>query len=144
MKTHSKLLLDMASLLLLITTLCAAASTNLLDCDDTLVGLASCLDYVTDASDYPTDECCEQFTGICQAENPCCCAFIDGSANEFLGEPIDPERAENLPYACDYVPGASQARSKPKIHLQLMFGLYHQRSKQSNFTKSFEDCLIKR
>ncbi|KAJ4812874.1 Bifunctional inhibitor/lipid-transfer protein/seed storage 2S albumin superfamily protein [Rhynchospora pubera] len=114
MKTHSKLLLYMASLLLLITTLCAAASTNLLDCDDTLVGLASCLDYVTDASDYPTDECCEQFTGICQAENPCCCAYIDGSANEFLGEPIDPERAENLPYACDYVPGASQARSTSK------------------------------
>lgn len=100
--------------------MCAAASTNLLDCDDTLAGLASCLDYVTDASDYPTEECCEQFVGICQAEDPCCCAFIDGSANEFLGEPIDPERAENLPYACDgdYGPGASHARSTCKCNFR--------------------------
>ncbi|XP_078180367.1 non-specific lipid transfer protein GPI-anchored 19-like [Carex rostrata] len=132
----------MASLLLLITSLCAAASTNLLDCDDTLAGLASCLDYVTDASDYPTEECCEQFAGICQAENPCCCAFINGSSNDFLGEPIDPERAENLPYACDgdYVPGASHARSTSKgttvANTKAINGTAWKRTQEAKLAKS--------
>ncbi|KAJ8460117.1 hypothetical protein OPV22_033043 [Ensete ventricosum] len=90
----------MGVLLLLITTICTATSRYRSDCTDVLFELAPCLDYVTDASNCPSLDCCKQFTNVIKTHPLCLCAAFDGTASKLLGVPIDTDRAINLPEAC--------------------------------------------
>ncbi|RWW77768.1 hypothetical protein BHE74_00014061, partial [Ensete ventricosum] len=90
----------MGVLLLLITTICTATSRYRSDCTDVLFELAPCLDYVTDASNCPSLDCCKQFTNVIKTHPLCLCAAFDGTASKLLGVPIDTDRAINLPEVC--------------------------------------------
>ncbi|WOK91762.1 hypothetical protein Cni_G00453 [Canna indica] len=110
----------MDALLFLITTICAATSSYRSDCTNALIELAPCLDYVTDAVNCPSPDCCKQFIHVIETQPLCICAVFDGTASKLLGIPIDNGRAFSLPLACQGVTPELASMEKETSPNQLM------------------------
>ncbi|KAK8956665.1 hypothetical protein KSP39_PZI000511 [Platanthera zijinensis] len=69
------------------------------DCTSTIVGLSSCLNYITGSTDTPSVPCCTQLVKVVQSAPRCLCTVLNGGASQF-GVIINQTRALALPGAC--------------------------------------------
>ncbi|GJY48482.1 non-specific lipid-transfer protein-like protein [Tanacetum coccineum] len=70
-------------------------------CTNVLIGMSSCLNYVTGSSKTPTSSCCSSLANVVQSQPQCLCSALDGSALAGLGISIDKAAALALPGACN-------------------------------------------
>ncbi|PWA77824.1 plant lipid transfer protein/Par allergen [Artemisia annua] len=70
-------------------------------CTNVLIGMSSCLKYVTGSSKTPTSSCCSSLANVVQSQPQCLCSALDGSALAGLGIRIDKTAALALPGACN-------------------------------------------
>ncbi|KAI3783053.1 hypothetical protein L2E82_13115 [Cichorium intybus] len=68
-------------------------------CTNTLMGLASCLNFVTGNSSTPSPSCCSQLSTVVQSQPRCLCSLLNGNAPN-IGVTINQTLALNLPGAC--------------------------------------------
>ncbi|KAL3505946.1 hypothetical protein ACH5RR_031328 [Cinchona calisaya] len=69
------------------------------DCTSTILTMASCLNYVTGASETPPASCCSALANVVQTNPRCLCAVINGGAQ--LGVSINSTLALSLPAVCN-------------------------------------------
>lgn len=70
-------------------------------CNSVLIGMASCLNYVTGSSKTPSSSCCSSLAGVVKSQPECLCAALDGSTMAALGISINKTIALSLPNACN-------------------------------------------
>ncbi|KAL4572026.1 hypothetical protein LXL04_018794 [Taraxacum kok-saghyz] len=75
----------------------AEAQTN--TCTNTLMGLTSCLNYVTGNSSTPAPSCCSTLSTIVQSQPRCLCSLLNGNGPN-IGVTINQTLALSLPGAC--------------------------------------------
>ena len=85
----------------LLITLCLKGSMAQSGCTNVLIGMSSCLNYVTGSSKTPTSSCCSSLANVVQSQPQCLCSALDGSALAGLGIRIDKTAALALPGACN-------------------------------------------
>lgn len=68
-------------------------------CTNTLMGLASCLNYVTGNSSTPSPSCCSQLSTVVQSQPRCLCSLLNGNGPN-IGVTINQTLAISLPGAC--------------------------------------------
>ena len=84
----------------LLLTLCMKGSMAQSGCTNVLIGMSSCLNYVTGSSKTPTSSCCSSLANVVKSQPQCLCSALDGSALKGLGISIDKTAALALPGAC--------------------------------------------
>ncbi|CAA2954789.1 YLS3 [Olea europaea subsp. europaea] len=73
-------------------------------CANQLVGLATCLPYVSGDAKAPTMDCCSGFKQVLQKSPECICILIKDRNDPSLGLKINATLALNLPTQC-HAPG---------------------------------------
>ncbi|KVI12393.1 Bifunctional inhibitor/plant lipid transfer protein/seed storage helical domain-containing protein, partial [Cynara cardunculus var. scolymus] len=68
-------------------------------CTNTLMGLASCLNYVTGNTSTPSPSCCSQLSTVVQSQPLCLCSLLNGNGPN-IGVTINQTLAITLPGAC--------------------------------------------
>ncbi|KAL3828886.1 hypothetical protein ACJIZ3_017688 [Penstemon smallii] len=70
-------------------------------CADQLVGLATCLPYVSGESNAPPTDCCTGFKLVLQKSPECICLLVKDRNDPSLGLQINSTRALSLPSRCN-------------------------------------------
>ncbi|CAN4098169.1 unnamed protein product [Withania somnifera] len=70
-------------------------------CQQVLVGLAPCLDYIQGNATKPSSECCTQLTPVAKNEPQCLCQVVNGGGASSLGITVNQTQALALPKACN-------------------------------------------
>ncbi|WCJ23817.1 Bifunctional inhibitor/lipid-transfer protein/seed storage 2S albumin superfamily protein [Euphorbia peplus] len=70
------------------------------DCSNVIIGLASCLNYVTGSSSTPSASCCTQLASVVQSQPECLCTVLNGGGSS-VGISINETLALALPGACN-------------------------------------------
>ncbi|KAJ4822235.1 hypothetical protein Tsubulata_035655 [Turnera subulata] len=79
-------------------------------CTNVLIGLASCLSYVSGSSSNPTPQCCSQLASVVKSQPQCLCMALDGGGAS-LGVSINETLALKLPETCKVqTPPASRCK----------------------------------
>ncbi|XP_006352768.1 non-specific lipid-transfer protein-like protein At5g64080 isoform X2 [Solanum tuberosum] len=71
------------------------------NCQQVIVGLAPCLDYIQGNATKPSSGCCTQLATILKNEPQCLCQMINGGASSSLGINVNQTQAMALPKACN-------------------------------------------
>ncbi|XP_065859223.1 non-specific lipid transfer protein GPI-anchored 5-like [Euphorbia lathyris] len=69
-------------------------------CSSVIIGLASCLNYVTGSSATPSASCCSQLANVVQSQPECLCTVLNGGGSS-IGVSINQTLALALPGACN-------------------------------------------
>ncbi|XP_071736985.1 non-specific lipid transfer protein GPI-anchored 5-like isoform X2 [Rutidosis leptorrhynchoides] len=88
-------------LALFMLTLLWEGSMGQSGCTNVLIGMSSCLSYVTGSSKTPSSSCCSSLAGVVKSQPECLCGALDGSALSALGISINKTIALALPNACN-------------------------------------------
>ncbi|KAL4576860.1 hypothetical protein LXL04_012960 [Taraxacum kok-saghyz] len=70
------------------------------ECSDTLIGLATCLPYVSAQAKFPTMDCCYGLKQVVQKSKRCLCILIKDRDDPKLGLKINATLALGLPDSC--------------------------------------------
>ncbi|KAJ8527246.1 hypothetical protein K7X08_029723 [Anisodus acutangulus] len=71
------------------------------NCQQVIVGLAPCLDYIQGKATKPSSECCTQLTTIVKNQPQCLCQVVNGGGASSLGTNVNQIQAMALPKACN-------------------------------------------
>lgn len=73
------------------------------DCNNVLVSMSPCLDYITGNSSRPSSSCCSQLGNAVKSQPQCLCEVIKGggSSSSSLGINVNQTQAMALPGACN-------------------------------------------
>lgn len=111
--------IGMSLVLVLVVMLCGGAMAQS-GCSSALLGLSSCLNYITGNSSTPSSSCCSQLGNVVQAQPQCLCTVLSGGAAA-LGLNINQTQALTLPTVCNVqTPPLSQCNSKLKSIFNLL------------------------
>lgn len=116
--------IEMSLVLVLVVMLCGGAMAQS-SCTSALLGLSSCLNYITGNSSTPSSSCCSQLGNVVQSQPQCLCTVLSGGAAA-LGLNVNQTQALTLPRVCNVqTPPLSQCNSKLKFtfkfHILLFF-----------------------
>ncbi|KAL7251752.1 hypothetical protein ACSBR1_013581 [Camellia fascicularis] len=104
--------IQMGLALVLVTGFWAQANAQS-GCTNVLVGMASCLSYVTGSSSSPTSSCCSKLANVVQSQPQCLCTALGGGGS-VLGFNINQTLALSLPGACNVqTPPLSESAHSP-------------------------------
>lgn len=73
------------------------------DCNNVLISMSPCLDYITGNSSRPSSSCCSQLSNVVKSQPQCLCEVIKGggSSASSLGINVNQTQAMALPSACN-------------------------------------------
>ncbi|XP_060178094.1 non-specific lipid transfer protein GPI-anchored 5-like [Lycium barbarum] len=71
------------------------------NCQQVIVGLAPCLQYIQGNATTPSSGCCTQLATIVKNQPQCLCQVINGGAASSLGINVNQTQAMALPKACN-------------------------------------------
>lgn len=101
----------MSLALVLVAALCGGAKAQS-GCTSALMGLSSCLNYVTGNSSSPSSLCCSGLSSVVQSQPRCLCSLLNGGGST-MGITINQTLALQLPGACNVqTPPISQCNGK--------------------------------
>ncbi|KAL6636773.1 hypothetical protein ACP70R_024345 [Stipagrostis hirtigluma subsp. patula] len=103
-----------AGALLVVTAvaLLVASASAQSGCTTALIGMYSCLNYISGNASSPPASCCSQLKSVVQSQPECLCAALSGDSSSLGGVTIDKDRALKLPQACNVVtPPASKCNT---------------------------------
>ncbi|KAI3773068.1 hypothetical protein L6452_04266 [Arctium lappa] len=89
----------MGVVLVLMVMVWGGARAQSSGCTNTLMGLASCLNYVTGNTSTPSPSCCSQLSTVVQSQPLCLCSLLNGNGPN-IGVTINQTLAITLPGAC--------------------------------------------
>ncbi|CAH1431793.1 unnamed protein product [Lactuca virosa] len=89
----------MSITLVLMVMVWGSAHAQSSTCTNTLMGLASWLNYVTGNSSTPSTSCCSQLSTVVQSQPRCLCSLLNGNGPN-IGVTINQTLAISLPGAC--------------------------------------------
>ncbi|KAM7501362.1 hypothetical protein LguiB_000266 [Lonicera macranthoides] len=102
--------IGMSLALVLVAVLCGGATAQS-GCTSALMGLSSCLNYVTGNSSSPSSSCCSGLSSVVQSQPRCLCSLLNGGGST-LGITINQTLALQLPGACNVqTPPSSQCNA---------------------------------
>ncbi|KAL1816705.1 hypothetical protein ACET3Z_019279 [Daucus carota] len=91
--------IEMSLVLVLVAMLCGGAMAQS-SCTSALLGLSSCLNYITGNSSTPSSSCCSQLGNVVQSQPQCLCTVLSGGAAA-LGLNVNQTQALTLPRVCN-------------------------------------------
>ncbi|CAN4101222.1 unnamed protein product [Withania somnifera] len=71
------------------------------NCQQVIVGLAPCSDYIQGNATKPSSGCCTQLATIVKNQPQCLCQVVNGGAASSLGINVNQTQALGLPKACN-------------------------------------------
>ncbi|KAF3651276.1 non-specific lipid transfer protein GPI-anchored 5 [Capsicum chacoense] len=71
------------------------------DCQQVIVGLAPCLDYIQGNATKPSSGCCTQLATIVKNQPQCLCQVVNGGSASSMGINVNQTQAMALPKACN-------------------------------------------
>ncbi|MCD9641424.1 hypothetical protein HAX54_027602 [Datura stramonium] len=71
------------------------------NCQEVIVGLAPCLQYIQGNATTPASGCCTQLATIVKNQPQCLCQVVNGGAASSLGIKVNQTQAMALPKACN-------------------------------------------
>lgn len=83
-----------------ILALCLEGSMAQSGCTNVLIGMSSCLNYVTGSSKTPSSSCCSSLANVVKSQPQCLCTALDGTTLSALGFNINKTIALALPSIC--------------------------------------------
>lgn len=92
--------METALILIVAATFCAGSVAQSNDCNNVLISMSPCLDYITGNSSTPASSCCSQLANVVKSQPQCLCAVVSGSGSSQLGININQTQAMALPNAC--------------------------------------------
>ncbi|XP_076960016.1 non-specific lipid transfer protein GPI-anchored 15-like [Bidens hawaiensis] len=96
--------------MVLIVSICGGAMAQS-GCTNALIGMSSCLNFVTGNTSTPSSSCCSQLGDVVQSQPQCLCQVLNGAGNT-LGISINQTLALTLPGACNVqTPSVSQCNA---------------------------------
>ena len=97
--------------MVLIVSLCSGAMAQS-GCTSALMGMSSCLNFITGNTSTPSSSCCSQLGNMVQSQPQCLCQVLNGNGIN-LGISINRTLALTLPGACNVqTPPVSQCNGK--------------------------------
>ncbi|KAJ0771616.1 putative bifunctional inhibitor/plant lipid transfer protein/seed storage helical [Helianthus annuus] len=81
-------------------------------CGDTLVGLATCLPYVSGEAKAPTMDCCAKLKPVLDKSKVCLCILVKDRDEPSLGVKINGSLALGLPDSCHLPANITECPSK--------------------------------
>ncbi|CAH9106713.1 unnamed protein product [Cuscuta epithymum] len=78
------------------------------ECAEQLVGIATCLPYVSDEARTPPRDCCAGLKGVIEKSKKCICILVKDRNDASLGLKINSTRALGLPDLCQTPANVSQ------------------------------------
>lgn len=114
-------MVNMVLAMVLIVSLCNEAMAQS-GCTNALMGMSSCLNFITGNTSTPSSSCCSSLGNMVQSQPQCLCQVLSGNGIN-LGISINRTLALTLPGACNVqTPPVSQCNSKTLvIYLFVMF-----------------------
>ncbi|KAL8214958.1 hypothetical protein R6Q57_004407 [Mikania cordata] len=98
------------AMVLIVSTCCGATAQS--GCTNALMGMSSCLNFITGNTSSPSSSCCSQLGNVVQAQPQCLCQVLNG-AGVTLGLSINRTLALTLPGACNVqTPPVNQCNSE--------------------------------
>ena len=96
------------------------------ECSDTLIGLATCLPYVSAQAKFPTMDCCYGLKQVVQKSKRCLCILIKDRDDPKLGLKINATLALGLPDSCHTPTNITECPSKfiTRSTVPIWFRLY--------------------
>lgn len=89
------------SVILMMTLFWARSAAAQSGCTNVLIGMASCLNYVTGSkTSTPSSSCCSSLASVVKSQPRCLCSALNGDAATALGIKINQTLALALPAAC--------------------------------------------
>lgn len=83
------------------------------NCQQVIVGLAPCLDYIQGNATKPSSGCCTELSTILKNQPQCLCQVLNGGAASSLGINVNQTQALALPKACNVqTPSVSLCKGK--------------------------------
>lgn len=93
--------IELGSLLILMMTLFWARTAAQSGCTSVLIGMASCLNYVTGSNtSTPSSSCYSSLASVVKSQPQCLCSALNGDAATALGVKINQTLALALPAEC--------------------------------------------
>ncbi|KAK1387827.1 non-specific lipid-transfer protein-like protein [Heracleum sosnowskyi] len=93
--------IELGSLIILMMTLFWARTAAQSGCTSVLIGMSSCLNYVTGSNtSTPSSSCCSSLASVVKSQPQCLCSALNGDAATALGIKINQTLALALPAAC--------------------------------------------
>jgi hypothetical protein len=106
--------------MVLIVSICGGATAQS-GCTSALLGMSSCLNFITGNTSTPSSSCCSQLGNVVQSQPQCLCQVLNG-AGVNLGLSINRTLALTLPGACNVqTPPVSQCNSKILVFISFDF-----------------------
>nr|XP_043612189.1 non-specific lipid transfer protein GPI-anchored 5-like [Erigeron canadensis] len=100
----------MVLVMVLIVSICGGAMAQS-GCTSALLGMSSCLNYITGNTTTPSSSCCSQLGSVVQSQPQCLCQVLNGNGIN-LGISINRTLAISLPGACNVqTPPVSQCNA---------------------------------
>ncbi|KAK1428316.1 hypothetical protein QVD17_17148 [Tagetes erecta] len=100
----------MVLVMVVIVSICGGATAQS-GCTSALMGMASCLNFITGNTSTPSSSCCSQLGNMVQSQPQCLCQVLNG-AGVTLGLNINRTLALTLPGACNVqTPPVSQCNA---------------------------------
>lgn len=69
------------------------------DCDNLVISMSPCLNYITTTTASPMPGCCTQLGSIVKSRPECLCQVLNGGAS--LGLSVNQTQAQDLPATCN-------------------------------------------
>ncbi|KAK9281767.1 hypothetical protein L1049_004672 [Liquidambar formosana] len=99
-------------IVVLVATLWASATAQS-NCNNVLISLSPCLNYITGNASTASSGCCQQLASVVASQPQCLCAALNGGGSS-LGISINQTRALALPGACNVqTPPVSRCSASP-------------------------------
>nr|XP_043612097.1 non-specific lipid transfer protein GPI-anchored 5-like [Erigeron canadensis] len=96
--------------MVLVISICSGAMAQS-GCMNALMGMSSCLNYITGNTSTPSSSCCSQLGSVVQSQPQCLCQVLNGNGIN-LGISINRTLAVTLPGACNVqTPPVSQCNA---------------------------------
>ncbi|CAO2837172.1 unnamed protein product [Amaranthus hypochondriacus] len=99
-KTHRKISLFSILVFLFVTLCYGDINQDKQECASQLVGLATCLPYVSGQAKAPTQDCCAGFKQVLKESRKCVCILVKDRDDPSLGLKINATLALTLPATC--------------------------------------------
>lgn len=81
-------------------------------CTNVLISMAPCLDFITQKTSSPSQQCCNQLAHVVRYSSECLCQVLEGGGSQ-LGIKVNETQALALPKACHVqTPPASRCNGK--------------------------------
>ncbi|CAI9762645.1 unnamed protein product [Fraxinus pennsylvanica] len=97
--------------LMLVTLFSTGAIAQSTDCNNVLISMSPCLNYISGNSSTPSTGCCTQLASVVQSQPQCLCQVLNGGGSS-LGLNINQTQAMAMPKACNVqTPPVSQCNA---------------------------------